>query len=143
VPANPFAAARATQAEACVSCAYMPLVYSIYAPQGKALPGKKMHMTNTMVVSPSACSLVRGMDLSPPIGLKKLKGVARNEYLVEMGCPDLQDQGKLTFNDPVRPFQKGVAPSSQGVVRGAEWGAWWHRSVRRSFRSPRRRLMWC
>jgi ubiquinone/menaquinone biosynthesis C-methylase UbiE len=117
VPANPFAAARATQAEVCVSCAYMPLVYSIYAPQsGRALPGSKMHMTHTAVVSPSACSLVRGMDLSPPKGLKKLKGVARNEYLVEMGCPDLQDQGKLTFSNPEREEELPFATASFDVV---------------------------
>jgi len=117
VPANPFAAARATQAEVCVSCAYMPLVYSIYAPQsGKALPGSKMHMTHTAVVSPSACSLVRGMDLSPPKGLKKLKGVARNEYLVEMGCPDLQDQGKLTFTHPEREEQLPFDTATFDVV---------------------------
>ena len=46
--------------------------------------------------------LVRGVDQNPPKGLDKLTGVARSEFLVETECPDLQDQGKVTFTPPDR-----------------------------------------
>jgi hypothetical protein len=73
-------------------------VYNIYAPLGLEGSQARMSMEASLVVGPSACNLVRGMDANPPKGLNKLMGPTRNEYVVEMSCPDLQDQGKVTFN---------------------------------------------
>eukprot|EP00854_Cymbomonas_tetramitiformis_P006936 gene6936-8274_t len=96
------ASARATERSQCVGCSYMPLVYSIYAP----LTGPdrtRFMMHNSLIVGPSACNLVRGMLASPPVDLRELKGLARNEYIVEMGCPDLQDEGMITYTNGVQP----------------------------------------
>jgi len=104
LPESGSSAAKSGERMQCVGCSYMPLAYSIYAP---IRPNTGFTMQSTLVVGPSACNLVRGMDMNPPLGLSRLSGLARDEYIVEMGCPELQDQGKVTFtrvDEEVLPY---------------------------------------
>ena len=82
------------------SVRYMPVLYHMYAPpEGVENKRKANKLTfgTSLIVSPNACGIVRGIVAAKPRGMKGFLAWSPYEFVLERDCPDLLDAGRCVL----------------------------------------------